>query len=206
MAVTYYNIPQVVDKLTDVAYEHANITAGHRFYDKLINGNLVRNYFYAITGSSNLTLNRNNTNLVTTADVNKVKLSVLTNSFDSTFITTNYFDKTVINANYYDKTSVDALLNVPSKPHYGGFISSAVAINGSTGCYTFTVSKLGTGSYQILYDVASGSGNYTVVCNPRVSTASCCTYSSQSATSVTMYTFNRSGTTTDIGFSFIVIY
>lgn len=42
MASTLHNIPQVVDKLTDVVDEYATITAGHGSYDKLISGNNIK--------------------------------------------------------------------------------------------------------------------------------------------------------------------
>lgn len=69
MAVAYCNVPQVVDKLTDVAYGYSTITAGHRLSDKLINGDTVSFFFTQLL--AHLILNRNNTNLIITAGVHK---------------------------------------------------------------------------------------------------------------------------------------
>lgn len=85
--------------------------------------------------------------------------------------------------------------------HYAGCTSSAGVINKSSGYYTCTVNKIGMRTYQISYNVSLASGNYTVICNPRVSTASFCTYSIKAQH---VYQFVRlifSATATDIAFS-----
>lgn len=78
--------------------------------------------------------------------------------------------KTCTNTTYYDKTRTNGLLSTSARPHYGGFISSVGAINRNTGTFTYTVSKLGAGSYQILYDYSLSSATYAAMCNPRIST------------------------------------
>lgn len=187
MHVTWYNILQVIDKLTDVAYEYSTITSGHRLYDKLTSGHIVGNYVYAITGSSTSTLNRNNTNLIITAHENHDNLSSLTTLYDKANITTIYYDKTYINTNYYGRTTIDTMLNAPII-YYAGFISSAGAVKKSSVYYTFTVNTSARGANQTLCNVSmSGGTKYTVTCSPRVSTANFGTYSNQSATRVTFY-------------------
>ena len=129
-----------------------------------------------------------------------------TNYCTKTYINTTYYDKTYINTNYYDRVSVDFLLNTPSKPNYSGYISAAGAINRNNGFYTFTVNKTATGTYQILFDVTASTSNYSVVCTPRVSIATFCTYSGQGSAGFIVYTRDISGTLADYGFSFIVVY
>lgn len=183
-------------KLTDVVYEYTN-TYGSKLYDKASISGVPKKY-YTITGSTNLNISRNATLSLIRCDLKALNISGL--GF--------YYAKTYINTNCYTTTVVDNLLTTPAKPHYGGFISSAGAINRNSGTYTFAVSKLGTGSYQILYDYALPSSNYNVLCNPRISTTAFVTYSSQGASSMNIYiyTWSTGGTATDIGFSFVIIY
>lgn len=153
-----------------------------------------------LSGSSNLNVSRNSlVNMKKNNDNNKLNISGLSHYRDKTYIIIDYYDTAYINTTYSDKTSIDLLLSTLAKPHYGWFISSAGAINRNTGTYTHTVPKLGAGSCHIFYDVSLASANYAVLCNPRISTAACVTYSSQTTTSVYIYTWNGSGAATDIG-------
>lgn len=145
---------------------------------------------YNITGSSNLNMRRDATLNIINSDMNKVNVSGLSNCYDKTNITTSYYAKTYFSTYYYDKTTIDRSLSTPAKPHHGGFISSAGAINISTGTFTYKIKKTGTGVYHIFYDYSSAIANYTVLCNPRIGTAAFLTYSIQTATSVNIYMVN----------------
>jgi len=85
-------------------------------------------------------------------------------------------------------------------PLYAGFISGAGVINNTIGYYTFTVSKSATGVYTINFSTALITNQYVVLITPRVSTPSFASYSNQTTSAVSIYTFNSSGTATDIGF------
>ena len=90
-------------------------------------------------------------------------------------------------------------------PLYAGFISGAGIINRDNGYYTFSIGKGVTGQYAIIFGTTLSTNNYTVLITPRVSSPSFASYSNQATTGFTVFTFNSSGTATDIGFSFSVI-
>ena len=89
--------------------------------------------------------------------------------------------------------------------YYAGYISDSGVVLQDNGYYTFTVTKNGTGIYVINYSTPMSNNQYSVFVTPRTNSPALATYFSQTATSVTIYTFNSSGSAVDTRFSFMVI-
>ena len=179
---------------------------GYKLFNRATAGDQVYNNFLGITGSSNINLTRNNTINLFSMDLNKLNISGLTNYYDKTVSDANYYTKTYINTNYYTTTQIDALLNAPSMPAISGFINSVGTINRDNGRFPFTISKTATGTYNVLFTYVAGTNNYSVSVCLRISTGGMATYSNQTTGGFYVYTFNPSGTLTDIGFSFMVFW
>lgn len=87
---------------TGVVYDYIN-NSGLKLYDKMMNASQPRNHFYAITGSSNLSIIR--TTLVNSINfnINKLNVSCLSNYCDKATSDHNYYTTTYTNTISYDK-------------------------------------------------------------------------------------------------------
>ena len=78
--------------MNSIVKDYTNLS-GLILYDKLTQNGLARNYFYTVTGSSNINIALNTlADPVITYDINKVNISGLSNYYDKTEIVSKLTD------------------------------------------------------------------------------------------------------------------
>ncbi len=106
---------------------------------------------------------------------------------------------------HYNKTDVDSLVEACLDTPYAGSVSSSGSIDFQKGYYTFTITKMGTGDYRINFGTSLITTNYLVIITPRSgATPTFVSYGARSINDFRIYTFNSSGTSADISFSFVL--